>query len=144
VAKNVFGGDLALRIQHLLDERQGLADALSLIEATFGQIGAALGVSRRGRKPGRPLALASSVMTSGAQPKRRRRGRRSFATTAEEFVLGFVKSNRNPTTQQINSAWKQEGRGHTADNTLTKLVKERKLKRTPLGKGIRGSRFAVA
>jgi hypothetical protein len=82
-------------------------------------------------------------MAPTAQPTKRRRGRRSFTTTAEEFVLGFVKSNRNPTTQEINAAWKQEGRGHTADNSLTKLVKERKLKRTPLGKGIRGSRFTV-
>lgn len=136
--------NLTQRIQHLLEERQQLAESLAQIETTLEQIGAALGHGSYGRrKPGRPpkFALAASA---AAPKKKRRRGRGAFATTAEEFVLSFIKSNRNPTSREINVAWKQEGRGHTADNTLTKLVKDRKLKRTPLGKGIRGSRYTLA
>ena len=146
MAKNLSGGDLAQRIQHLLETRQQHADALAQIEATLDQIGAALGTGHNGRrKPGRSPAAASIAGATVTQPKKkRRRGRGAFAMTAEEFVLGFVKANKSPTTAQINAAWKNEGRGHTADNTLSKLARERKLKRTPLGEGIRGSKYSPA
>lgn len=143
MAKNLSAGDFAQRGQDLLTLRQQHADALAQVEATLDQIGAALGPAKRGRKPGRPPATASLAGAIPAAPKKRGR-RRSFETTAEEFVLAFVKANKNPTMSDINAAWKNEGRGHTADNSLTKLVKEKRLKRTPLGKGIRGSTFKVA
>jgi len=58
------------------------------------------------------------------------RHRRTFAVSGDELVLAFVKAKKNPTTKQINQHWKSRGRAYTADNTLTKLVKEKKLKRT--------------
>jgi hypothetical protein len=144
VAKTVFGGDLAQRIQHLLDERQRLTDTLALIEATLGQIGAVLGPGKRGRKPGRPPASASPKVVPPAQPKKHHRGPGNFATTGQELILAFVKSNKSPTSKQINQEWKKEGRGGNANNILSKMTRERKLKRTPLGKGIKGSRYSVA
>jgi hypothetical protein len=43
----------------------------------------------------------------------------------------MLKAKPNLPTAEINAAWKRNGRGGTADNTLGKLVKQRKLKRTP-------------
>ncbi len=150
MAKKKQSLDFASRIQELLEQRQLHTDALMMIEQTLEGVGAALHLAptngrRRGRGPGRPPGSKSKVVAADADggPKRRRRRRRRFETTAEDFVLSFVKANKNPTTQDINGHWKGEGRGATADNTLTKLVKDGHLKRTPLGAGIRGSRYAV-
>jgi hypothetical protein len=63
--------------------------------------------------------------------------------SGDELVLAFIKAKKNPTIKQINSHWKSRGRAYTADNTLTKLVKEKKLKRAPIVGG-RGSRYSVA
>ena len=60
-----------------------------------------------------------------------------------ESVLNFIRKQRNPTTREINQNWKAEGRGGTADNTLTLLTKNRQLKRSAL-EGERGSRYQVA
>jgi len=75
--------------------------------------------------------------------KQANRHRRTFAVSGDELVLAFVKAKKSPTTKQINSHWKSRGRAYTADNTLTKLVKEKKLKRTPVVGG-RGSQYSVA
>jgi len=63
--------------------------------------------------------------------------------TAADFVLALVKQQTKPTTREINTHWKGAGRPFTADVPLGKLVKEKKLKRTPLV-GERGSRYSVA
>jgi len=73
----------------------------------------------------------------------RRRGRGSYEMTAEEFVLGIVGRRRNPTTREINIEWKGAGRGHTADNTLVKLVRTGRLRRIPL-EGQRGSSYVFS
>jgi hypothetical protein len=88
------------------------------------------------------MATASAAAPAPARRGRRRR-RGHFETTGDEFVLDFVRQRRSPTTKEINTAWKGQGRGHTADNTLVKLVKQRQLKRTPLV-GERGSRYSIA
>lgn len=58
-------------------------------------------------------------------------------------MLAFVKEHKNPTSQEIERHWTSEGRRGLAANSLTRLVKAKKLKRTPLGKGIRGSRYSL-
>ena len=63
--------------------------------------------------------------------------------SGDELVLAFIKAKKNPTTKQINQHWKSRGRAYTADNTLTKLVKEKKLRRAPIMGG-RGSQYSVA
>ena len=73
---------------------------------------------------------------------RDKRRRRTFSVSGDELVLTFVKAKKNPTTKQVNQHWKSQGRAYTADNTLTKLVKEKKLKRTPIVGG-RGSQYSV-
>jgi hypothetical protein len=134
-------GSLPTRIQQLIEERQHHADAITAIDQTLAGVGAALGTATGiggKRKPGRPPASASATATTS--PKKRRR--RSFATTAEESVLGFIRANKNPTGREIEAHWAQEGRGGPAANTLSKLLKDKKLKREPL-KGQRGSRYLL-
>jgi hypothetical protein len=74
--------------------------------------------------------------------KRSRRRPRKFAISAEASVLAFVKLHKNPKTKDVKKHWADEGRGGTADNALSKLVKEKKLKRIPL-QGEPGSKYAL-
>lgn len=129
---------LTQRIAGLLESRQAHIDALEQIDQTLEQVSAALQPTRNGRPPvpaAKPAAMGPM--------KRGRAKRKAFGVTAEALILSLVKEKKNPTTKEINAAWKKEGRGATADNTLTKLTKEKKLKRTPLGAGIRGSRYSL-
>jgi hypothetical protein len=135
--------DLASRIHKLLEEQQQHTDALGRINQMLDQIGSLLGQNghRRSRKRGRPAAI--STMVSSA-PTPRRRKRRKFAVSGNDLIMSFVKQNRRPTTKEINSYWMNEGRAGKTDNTLSILVNARKLKRTPLGGGEKGSRYSLA
>jgi hypothetical protein len=133
---------LAQRIQHLVDERQQHTDAIARIDEILGGVGAALGgasASPNGKK-----VVAAATQAPAPKGKKRRRGRGHFALSAEASILAFVKQEKNPTTAEISHHLLGEGRSNGAVNALTKLVKEKKLKRTPLGKGIRGSRYSLA
>lgn len=126
---------LSQLIERLRTERAQHQAAIEEIDRTFAQFGIAAGGGRgrRGRRAG-----------SGAAPAgRRRRTRGSFPVTAEQDVLDFVKKAGKPTTAEINAFWTKRGRGGKADNTITKLVKQKKLKREKI-KGERGSRYAIA
>jgi len=125
--------DLAQRIQSLLADRQQHATAIAAIDQVLERVGAALGKKTVKRQPPKPAAAVT-------KPAKRRR--RTFAVSGDELVLAFVKAKKNPTTKQINQHWKSRGRKYSADNTLTKLVKEKKLKRTPVVGG-RGSQYSV-
>jgi hypothetical protein len=127
------------RIQKLLEDRHLHATAVETIDKLLGGIGAVLGVGAK-RGPGRPKSTASPVVGV----KKRKRRRRTFAVSGEQSILEFIKSNKNPTSQEIEKHWKGEGRSFVAANLLSKLVKEKTLKRTPLGKGIRGSRYSLS
>ena len=146
--------EISKRIQILIDQRQQHADALASIDQTLSAVAGALDVvssngqspeqgelsvaapkKRRGRPPG--------VRNATAAPSEGRRSRGIYVTTGEESVLGFIKSNKKPTTSEIKAHWASEGRLGTADNTLSKLFRENKVKRTPLGEGIRGSRYSL-
>lgn len=132
---------LTNRIQQLLEERQQHADALAGIDQTLEQIRSALqhiGTNGR-RRRGRPRGTGRAV----GRPRGRRRRRGTFATTAEDMILSLVRQRGGATTREIKEKWKSEGRGGTADNALSKMVKDKKLKRSPI-EGQRGSRFSVA
>jgi hypothetical protein len=72
----------------------------------------------------------------------RRKKRGTFKQNASQFVLGLVKG-KGATTAEIGKKWKAAGRGGKADNALTKLVKEGKVKRTKLVEGM-GSTYSLA
>jgi hypothetical protein len=150
VAKSNPLTQLAERIQGLIEARQHHASAIEAIDQTLAGVGAALGT----KKVGRPKSLhtAAPMMAAPAMAvpaaaeggkKRRRRRRSKYAMSAEDSILGFVKENRNPTTQEIKAHYASENRGGSADNVLSKLFREKRIKRAPIGPGIRGSRYSV-
>ena len=125
-------------IQQLLEKRQQHAESIAAIDATLARVREALGTKSTHR--GRKLA----VITAKAPAARGKRRRRKFAVSANELVLAFVKAKKNPTTQDIKQLWANEGRPKSgADNILSMLTKAKKLKRTPLGRGLRGSRYSL-
>ena len=126
------------RIEQLLRERQEHQEALTRIDDMLERVGDAL----RTKAPGRPRG-GNHLPLAQAPARTRRRRRRKFAVSAAESVLAFVKERKNPTTQEIKKHWISEGRKGTADNALTLLVKDKKLKRMPL-EGQRGSRYSLA
>ncbi|MCY2953515.1 MAG: hypothetical protein NTU53_16280 [Planctomycetota bacterium] len=128
------------RIQQLLDEREQHAEAIAAIDKTLEQINSLLGGVKAGRKPGpKPAAMPSAA----EPPAKRGRRRQRFAISGEESVLAFVRDQGKPTSQEIERQWKAEGRNGRAAKALSKLTREKKLKRTPL-KGERGSRYTLA
>lgn len=82
----------------------------------------------------------NSKVATGAG--KHRRTRRSFAVSGEQSILNFVKAKSNPVGKEIQKQWASEGRAGAAANLISKLVKEKRLKRVPL-KGERGSRYSL-
>jgi transcriptional regulator with XRE-family HTH domain len=72
-----------------------------------------------------------------------RKRRASNGQTAEQFVLSLLGSGKATTSDEINAAWKEAGRGGKPDNTLSQMVKAGKLRRAKL-KDERGSRYSAA
>jgi hypothetical protein len=133
--------ELTAVIAKLRDQRKEHEDAIAEIDQVFAELGITTAGSVKRRGPGRPRKT-DSVKTK----KTGRRGRRTrgvFAQTAEESILGFVRKAGKPSTAEINAHWQGEGRGGKADNTLTKLVQAKKLKRVK-DKDVRGSRYSAA
>src|SRR5580692_8100566 len=88
-------------IQELLEKRLAHVQALAGIDATLARINAALaGASVAAKTAGtKPAAKATA-------PKKTRKRAKGNGQTTNEFVLAFVKENKNPTSQEINAAWK--------------------------------------
>jgi hypothetical protein len=149
LATNHISTDLPTRIQKLLEDRQTHEAAIGHIDEVLASVGSALGapIAPPKRGPGRPAAssvvAAPPAPAAAKKPRRGRRSRGSYATTGDDSVLAFIKANKSPTTKDIKAHWAEEGRGGTADNVLSKLYREKKIKRLPLP-GERGSRYAVA
>jgi len=130
--KNLHG--LAAQIDALMHKRVGHASAIEAIDGLLGKISHMLGGKLEAP------AAAKVKATTGGKKRRKRRG--SFTMSGDESILAFVKSAGSPTTKEVNQHWKGEGRGGSADNALTKLVKTKKLKRINI-KGERGSKYSV-
>ena len=112
-------------VNKLRQERSGHVAAVEEIDRALTGLGISLKPSkRRGRPKG-----------SRNKPKRRRQ---RFSQTATEFVLGMM-GKKGLTSAQVNAKWKESGRKGVANNTLTALVKEGKLKR----KSVKGQRGGV-
>jgi hypothetical protein len=143
--------DITVRIQSLLDQHAQHVKAIASIEETLAKVGAALGTAAAPSKPAAPKAVAPAkpAAVKAAPPKpaapaaKGKRTRRQFAISGEQSILNFVKSKSSPKGSEIESHWKSEGRKGRAINLISKLSKEKKLKRIPL-KGERGSRYSVA
>jgi hypothetical protein len=126
------------RIEQLLHERQEHQEAVTHIDQMLERVGHALGA----KLPGRPRG-GNHLPVVEPPVRTRRRRRRNFAVSGDESIIAFVKERKNPTTKDLTKHWATEGRGGTAANALSRLVKEKKLKRAPL-EGERGSRYSLA
>lgn len=136
--------ELAKLIGGLKAERQELVNKLASIDKVFASFGipvvskvtatvsVAAAPTPTGKRRGRP---------PGSKNSKRKRG--LFAKTGEETVLEYVTNKGPVTAAEVNKHWQGEGRGGKADNTLSKLVKDGKLKRVK-NKGERGSSYAGA
>jgi hypothetical protein len=147
-ARRTTNGDLADALVATIDElqaqRQELVDAIATIDAVFEKYGIQSPERRRpGRKPSSPRATATSPMPAARHGERRKRG--TFEKTGTESILDFVtsKGKAGATSAEINQNWKTEGRGATADTTLSQLTKKKKLKRRKI-RGAKGSRYTLA
>jgi hypothetical protein len=128
-------------IAQLITKRRTYTEGLAQIDAILAKYHIQIGNGSASAAAAPPRNRATTAKSPAAAPARRR-GRRSFSQTADEFVLALLK-DKQMITGEINAAWKRAGRGGAADNTLGKLVKEKRIKRTPVKDG-RGSSYAVA
>jgi len=115
-------------IDKLKAERAEYVAKIEDIDATFTRLGTAI--------PGSAPATSSRGPKPGTK-------RKSFDKTGDQSVLEFIKDNPNAASAEINEHWQEEGRGGRADNTLTKLVKAGKLKRTPIPGQARGGTYTA-
>ena len=133
--------DITQRIQQLLDERHKHAEAITSIDATLARVGAALTSNGQPHKPAAAVVKQPApAKPISAKPKGKRQ---EFAVSGIQSILDFVKSKSSPKGGEIESQWQSEGRKGRAINLISKLVKDKKLKRIPL-KDERGSRYTLA
>ncbi len=128
-------------MQELLKQRQQHADALTKIDRMLSQIGGLLsgdGASAPASSAKSAFAARPAASFKPARPGTRRR----FAVSGEQSVIDFVKRRNGATTSEIQANWRSQGRGGNADNSISKLVKEKRLRRIPLV-GQRGSRYTA-
>jgi transcriptional regulator with XRE-family HTH domain len=85
-----------------------------------------------------PKAATEAAKPAALKPQKPSKGKQ----TAAEFILSLLKGRKSLTSAEINAVWKKAGRGHNADNTLSLMVKAKKLKRTKV-RGQRGSEYRV-
>ena len=137
-------------IKQLLAEREQHVDAIAAIDQQFGEHGIATEPRKRRKRTVKKAGRKKKVgkkrgrkKTAKKKAAKKSKTRRSYAQTADEFVLGLLKGGKSLTTAEINGKWKQAQRAGTADNTLTKLSKAKKLNKKKV-KGDRGSRYTLA
>jgi hypothetical protein len=139
--------DFSVQLEKLLAEKQHHTAALHRIDETLEKVGSLLGLNthasvRRGRPP-KAAPAATPVAVKAAAPQKHKGKRRWFSVTAEQSILDFISKSSSPSTKEVNRHWKAEGRGGTADNTLSLMVKKRAIKRVPI-EGQHGSRYVLA
>ena len=147
--------DLASIIATLKAVRQEHLDAIAEIDETFDQFGISAEGTRRRRRPPkskngrRKKAATPKVAKNGRRKKgkkaaeQKKAGRRKYSKTSEQFVVDLLSGGKTLTTGEINGKWRQGKRTGTADNTLSLLTKDGKLKREKV-EGGQGSRYAAA
>jgi hypothetical protein len=147
--------NLSELLEQLEEQKAQHQQSTAAITETMEQISELLG-SLLGGRTTRSAAASSSAPMSSPKPqastpvsappaaaKGDRGTRTKFAMSGEEAILSFVRQRKNPSTSEIQAHWKSMGRASSGDNSLSKLVKDKKLKREP-NKAGRGSRYMLA
>ena len=142
MAESTTASQLAEALKQLQAERQGHADAINAIDQAFKELGISALPAKR--LPGRPKGAKTKTAagTKSVANKAAKRGTRgSYKKTANEFILGLFTGGKKLTTAQIIAEWRKAERSGKADNTLSKLVSDKKLKREKI-KGGQGSWYS--
>ena len=142
MAKSSPAATLAKLVQQLQAERQDHLDAIEEIDATFDALGIKPGKAGRRRRPKNGRRKGKAAKKRASKKRAKKKGRKRFRTTGEDLVVSLLKKNKTMTTSQINKRWNQAGRGGNADNTLSKLTRDKKVKRTNI-KGAMGSEYRL-
>ena len=139
---SIAPSDLVKTIKALQAERQRHVDAIAQIDATFKQYGIS---AQPRRRRGRPKGSGGKKTAKKGRKKKvaKKKTRGSYKQTADQLILSMLKGSKTLTTADINTRWKQARRGGKPDNTLTKLVKDKKLKREKI-EGAKGSKYSLA
>ena len=154
--------ELAQIIENLKAERAEHEKKIAEIDSIFEKYGIdadAVTRSKPGPKPGSKRTKkkagkkktgkksaskkATTKKTTKKRGAKRGRKRQTFARSGEEEVLEFVRKSGTPNSAEVNAHWESQGRKGRADNALSKLVRDGKLKRVA-NPGERGSRYAIA
>lgn len=124
-------GELQSLVAKLQADRKAHLDAIAQIDAAFEAFGITMPKTKRGK--GKKKAGTTKKTDKATK-------RKKFKTTANELVLATIKKAgaKGATGVQIGKSWKAAGRPGDAYNTLSSLVKEKKVKREKI-KGSRGS-----
>lgn len=115
-------------IRQLEADRERHARAMAEIDQVLQQVGHILGALDG--QPGLPPLELNFAK------------RRSFELTGEQSVLKFVRERGNPSTAEINTHWKAEGRRGLVNVTLLHLIKRGQLRRES-DPTVRGSRYVL-
>jgi len=144
VATQTSATELPSQIQQLLDQREQHLDSIHQIDAMLAKVNAALSHDSAASTMPRPLASPAPASPRTTRSGGKKRQRSKFGVSTAQLVLAFVKANAKPTTQAIMRHLAGEGRtASSGSNALSTLAKAGKLKRTPLGKGLPGSIYAL-
>ncbi len=117
------------------EHRNGLAK----IQAIF---------SKYGINPSKAVPPAVQVQPEAAPATRAPSARKGkmrprLAVSGSNFVLDLLGSDKVMTTAQIAAEWSRASRPGKADQPLSKLVKDKKVKREPVKTG-KGSKYSLA
>lgn len=136
-------------LSHLFESgggrKRGPAASSSAAATASGKRGRGKAKTRAaGKTRGKAKAAPKSGRGAKGKAASGKRGKRArYDQTAEEFILSFLAKNRSATTSEIRQHWQKQGRGGKAENSLTGLVKNGKLVRTPRP-GQAGSSYSLA
>ena len=125
------------KLAYLVKQRDALNKQIEELQALGVEPLSDAGSRKVTRRRKKPSPKPKTAKKAKASSKRKR-----FPETAERFIMGLVKG-KGATTAEINQAWKDSGRGAAADTTLSKMVKDGKIKRENI-EGKRGSRYTKA
>lgn len=141
VTTSISAAELPKQIQSLLEQREQHKAAIQQIDQTLADVTAAL----EGKEVHATLAKPIATLVAKAPAvKGKKRRRSSFAVSTTDVILAFVRAKKNPTSKEITQHLVGEGRStNVVSNALSVLTAANKLKRTPLGKGILGSRYSI-
>ena len=156
MAKSSLTTELGAAIESLRRKRAEHQEAIDRIDEALGQFGIDSGErgtrrragrrKKKGKATRRKGVVAATRKKKGGKKRKKKAGRRrrgTFKVTGDEAVVAIVRRLKKPSASQVNKAWTRLGRRGTANNTLTRLVQGRKLKRIKV-KGERGGRYGVA